>query len=120
LQGGEDDEGADPDGFIRQNAFAGDEAGGEATTQWHPNTMRMCKLLRTRIAAAAKEKPHERPPTVAFSQVTRNARRTKAANLFWEVLQLKTWDFIEVDQEHAYDDVQITAAARFHEAIPRA
>jgi chromatin segregation and condensation protein Rec8/ScpA/Scc1 (kleisin family) len=90
----------------------------------------MCKLLRTRVAAVEKKQQQQQEeeggreggrlpvPTVALSQITRNARRTKAANLFWEVLQLKTWDFIECAQETAYGEVVIRPAARFHEAIP--
>jgi len=88
----------------------------------------MCKLLRARVAAAEKKQQQQeggreggkRPvaTVVALSQITRNARRTKAANLFWEILQLKTWDFIECAQETAYGEVVIRPAARFHEAIP--
>ena len=114
---GEEGEEEEDNGFIRTNAAGGDEAGEETTTLWHPNTVRMCKLLRARVAASAQQRPAA-PPVVPLSAVTRNARRTKAANLFWEVLQLKTWDFIECNQEHAYDDIQIVPAARFHEAIP--
>jgi chromatin segregation and condensation protein Rec8/ScpA/Scc1 (kleisin family) len=38
--------------------------------------------------------------------------------MFWEILQLKTWDFIDCGQEEAYGEIIIEPAARLHEAIP--
>ncbi len=131
----EDEDEEDYGGFFRTNdmgaAAAADDDdvfGEKATTQWHPNTVRLCKLLRARVAAAERKQQHAQEQGqegmgqggegLLLSQITRKSRRTKAANLFWEVLQLKTWDFIECAQDTAYGEVVIRPAARFHEPIP--
>jgi cohesin complex subunit SCC1 len=44
-------------------------------------------------------------------------RRTAAA-LFFELLQLKTLDYIDVDQSKPFGDIIITKAVRFGEHIP--
>ena len=41
-----------------------------------------------------------------------------AAGVFFELLQLKTWDFIEVDQDEAYGTIAISAGLRFGEDAP--
>jgi hypothetical protein len=77
---GEEDE----NDFIRQN-----DTDDQVTTKWHPNTVKMCKMLRSQLSQR---------DAVTFSHVSQNSRRTKAANKFFEILQLKTWNFIEVKQ----------------------
>ncbi|GAB5031658.1 double-strand-break repair protein rad21 [Nannochloropsis oceanica] len=61
----QEDEDEDDENFIRTNdmgiaAAAGDDNifGEKAATQWHPNTVRFCKLLRTRMAAVERKQQH--------------------------------------------------------------
>jgi hypothetical protein len=130
--GGEEEEEEKEEGeFTGTNAWGSplgeedDVAEAKPSTRWHPNTVRMCRLLRSRLAAAARLQEEVGgngagpfSPQVTFGELTRNARRTKAANMFWEILQLKTWDFIDCGQEEAYGEIIIEPAARLHEAIP--
>lgn len=78
----DDDERDDEDGFIRTNAAGADddlEAGAAPAAKWHPNTVRMCKLLRARMRKQGVW-------ALGFGKdVAGGARRTKAANMFWEV-----------------------------------
>ncbi len=111
----EDDDDEDEDGFIRTNAAGADDDadGTAAAAKWHPNTVRMCKLLRARMRKLGVG-------SLRFSaDVARGARRTKAANMFWEVLQLKTWGFVEVAQAPgAFKEIDVSPGARFEEPIP--
>ncbi len=44
--------------------------------------------------------------------------REAAARTFFQLLQLKTWDYIHLEQSHAYGDIVITGGHRFsHEAL---
>lgn len=110
----------DDDGFIRVNAAGADDAAdGGAACKWHPNTVRMCTLLRARMRKQGGGAAG--PPSLSFAaDVARGARRTKAANMFWEVLQLKTWGFIEVAQAGpgAFPEIQISPGERFDDPIP--
>ena len=56
----------------------------------------------------------------AISGVTsgRKVGRRTAAGVFFEVLQLKTWDFIEVNQEGSYGDITVSQGRRFGEGVP--
>ena len=60
------------------------EAGAAPAAKWHPNTVRMCKLLRARMRKQGVG-------ALGFGKdVAGGARRTKAANMFWEV-RLCVW-----------------------------
>lgn len=56
---------------------------------------------------------------VTYKQLTKqtHSRRTAAA-LFFELLQLKTLDYVDLDQTRSYGDIKITKATRFTETIP--
>lgn len=84
--GGDDEE--DDDEFISQNAAQEDGAA------WHPNTVKMLKVLRRRVGDSGSGR-------VGFQRLSQGSRRNRAANQFFEILQLKTWDFIQVDQVRA-------------------
>ncbi len=46
--------------------------------------------------------------------------REAAARTFFQLLQLKTWDYIHLEQSHAYGDIVITGGHRFsHEAFKK-
>lgn len=84
--GGDEEE--DDDEFISQNAAQEDGAA------WHPNTVKMLKVLRRRVGDSGSGR-------VGFQRLSQGSRRNRAANQFFEILQLKTWDFIQVDQVRA-------------------
>ena len=56
---------------------------------------------------------------VYFQELTKNVvSRRNAASVFFEMLQLKTWDFIDLDQDESYGDITISPGIRFSEAPP--
>lgn len=56
---------------------------------------------------------------MTYNQLTKHTQsRRTAAGLFFELLQLKTLNYIDVDQSRPYGDIKITQATRFAEHIP--
>jgi cohesin complex subunit SCC1 len=81
-----------------------------AQHKWHPHTMKVMKVLRNSL---------NNKQEVTYKQLTQktHSRRTAAA-LFFELLQLKTLDYVDVEQAAPYSDIKISKAARFSEHIP--
>lgn len=65
------------------------EAARQEEFTWHENTVQIMTFLRKRMKGKSSYK---------FSQLTSRASRPTAASCFWELLQLKTMDFIEIKQ----------------------
>ena len=104
----------------------GDSAGTK--TKWHKHTVKVLTMLQRNIRGGmpdeeeegqdvGEEKP-EKPTELHFNAMSKNCSRRTAAGVFFELLQLKTWDFIELDQDEPYGDFAISAGARFQEAPP--
>jgi cohesin complex subunit SCC1 len=55
------------------------------------------------------------PDHLQFDQLSKNTSRRTAASVFFELLQLKTWDYIELDQDEPYGDITISAGPKFEE-----
>jgi hypothetical protein len=60
----------------------------------------------TKVLEIMKVQLEERE-TVTFEELTAGASKRTAAACFLEILQLKTWDLIEVEQPHPFDDITI-------------
>lgn len=82
-------------------------------TKWHKHTVKVLQLLQRKI-----KKEEENPTPVQFQDLSRNCTRRTAASVFFELLQLKTWDFVELDQPEPYGDIDISAGLRFAEQPP--
>ncbi|KAL7681943.1 putative rad21/Rec8-like protein [Plasmopara halstedii] len=96
---------------IRSDAV--DLDGADASTvqhKWHPHTVKVMKVLRKSLDHKDK---------ITYQQLTKKTRdRRTAAALFFELLQLKTLDYVDVEQTAAYADITISKATRFSEYIP--
>jgi chromatin segregation and condensation protein Rec8/ScpA/Scc1 (kleisin family) len=53
-----------------------------------------------------------------FDRISKGSSRRTAVNMFFEILQLKTWDYIEVKQNISYGRIQILPGKRFQEDPP--
>jgi cohesin complex subunit SCC1 len=88
----------------------------EGTAQkWHQHTVKVLQMLQ-RTMSDNDEK--EQQQQVSYDALSKNCSRRTAASVFFELLQLKTWDFIEIDQQDPYGDIEISAGLRFQEAPP--
>ncbi|KAG7358938.1 mitotic cohesin [Nitzschia inconspicua] len=97
----------------------------ESTAKWHKHTVRVYKHLKkcmrdlTAPIDEDDEEAKDLPGQVQFFDITKNVKtRRNAASVFFEILQLKTWDFIDVNQDDAYGDITISPSVRFGEDPP--
>jgi cohesin complex subunit SCC1 len=54
---------------------------------------------------------------VSFDTLSKSATRRTAAGLFFEMLQLKTLNYIEIDQDQSFGNILISQGVRFDEDI---
>jgi cohesin complex subunit SCC1 len=96
-------------------------------TKWHAHTVQVLTMLQRNIGNGSatgddddESAPQQsgKPTTLHFNAISKNCSRRTAAGVFFELLQLKTWDFVELDQDEPYGDMSISAGTRFHESPP--
>lgn len=80
--------------------------------KWHPHTVKVLGLLRKTLSESKTEE-------TTFSAITHAAKtRRTAAACFFELLQLKTLDFIQLDQHEAYGEIAVAKGMRFEDPVP--
>lgn len=94
-----------------------------STNKWHPHTVKVLKHLQSRMrdpdVDTGDDADEDLPDHLQFQEMTKKViSRRNAASVFFELLQLKTWDFIDVDQEDEYGDIKIAPGVRFGETPP--
>jgi hypothetical protein len=93
---------------------AGDEL-VSSSAKWHRHTTKVYTMLKDGISSP--EDPNK-PNQLSYLKISKGVSRRTAAGVFFELLQLKTWDFIELEQDESYGDIQIAAGVRFNEPPP--
>mmetsp|Transcript_13392 Transcript_13392/g.32256 ORF Transcript_13392/g.32256 Transcript_13392/m.32256 type:complete len:655 (+) Transcript_13392:91-2055(+) len=99
------------------------------STKWHKHTVRVLKLLQRKIKAPGEQDDEDdddddnneetqKQTHVQFEDLSHNCTRRTAASVFFELLQLKTWDFVELEQPEPYGDIAVSAGVRFSEQPP--
>lgn len=120
--GGEEKEGGDP----RQEA--GDELVSH-TSKWHKHTVRVLGMLQRNMKSAnadaegkvdGLDDDEEKPSQLSYNKLSAGCSRRTAAGVFFEMLQLKTWDFVDLNQDKSYGDITVAPGLRFDEAPPSA
>ncbi|CAM9454686.1 unnamed protein product [Ascophyllum nodosum] len=81
------------------------DSGALPRHKWHPHTVKVLRLVQKQLKPASSG----RGPAVTHATLTRGATRRTAAGAFFELLQLKTWDFVELSQKEAFGDIRVTA-----------
>mmetsp|Transcript_16396 Transcript_16396/g.37601 ORF Transcript_16396/g.37601 Transcript_16396/m.37601 type:complete len:759 (+) Transcript_16396:217-2493(+) len=126
----DDDEDLERDGNDDEEeghgAVSGGGVGASSSTKWHKHTVRVFrhlkKCLRDPDDGSSNDDENTTghlPEAVNFHELTRHVTsRRNASSVFFEMLQLKTWDFIELDQDESYGDIAISAGLRFGEEAP--
>lgn len=104
---------ADLDDVPRQEQ--GEEMANSGS-KWHKHTVKVFEMLKRNIAEVEDDK--EGPHVLSFDKLSKGTSRRTACGVFFELLQLKTWSFIELNQDKAYGDINIMRGARFNENPP--
>jgi len=105
------------------------EAGSDlisSNTKWHKHTITVLRMLQRNISSgntATKSESgmgqdDEKPRHLSYHKLSKRCTRRTGAGVFFELLQLKTWDFIELNQNDSYGDIIISPGVRFHESPP--
>lgn len=62
--------------------------------------------------------PLVKPSFLMFDSMSKGASRRTAAGVFFELLQLKTWDYIDLGQDTSYGNIKISPSTKFGEDPP--
>ena len=143
------DEGEDGEEESEERQALGEEAAH--THKWHKHTVRVFGILKRQMRSedddgeGADEEGDEKPTELSYNKLSSGCSRRTAAGVFFEMLQLKTWDYVEVreslffflglsiwsafakppppfvfqlDQQKDYGDITVRPGARFAEDPP--
>jgi len=91
-----------------------------STNKWHKHTVKVLKMLQNNMSSGdgEQEEGEEKATQLSYDKLSYGISRRTACGVFFELLQLKTWDFIELDQDKSYEDIKITPGVRFDELAP--
>lgn len=102
------------------------QGGGDSlvssNSKWHKHTISVFNMLKKNIASENVDDQNSvgEPKTteLSYTKLSRGVDRRTAAGVFLELLQLKTWDYIELNQNESYGDIRISAGIKFSENPP--
>ncbi len=90
-----------------------------SSTKWHKHTVKVLGMLKRNMDAIDEDKDGEdKVKELSYNKLSYGTSRRTACGVFFELLQLKTWDFIEMTQDKSYGDIKILQGARFNEEPP--
>ena len=81
--------------------------------RWHPHTKKVMKMLTLQFDISDSVTYYD---IAGFSTGRKVGRRT-AAGAFFELLQLKTWDCVNIEQEKAYSNIIVSKGPRFRNEV---
>lgn len=88
------------------------EAGGDlisSDSKWHKHTVKVFSMLKNQLGQKEGGSAHE----LSYDMLSNGCSRHTAASVFFELLQLKTWDFIELDQADSYGNIAVSLLAGY-------
>jgi cohesin complex subunit SCC1 len=96
------------------------EAGDDAVSsmgKWHKHTVKVYSMLKDNMTAPEEDEDAEesKPGRLSYNKLSAGCSRRTAAGVFFELLQLKTWDYIDLDQDESYGDIKVS---RFSNSLP--
>eukprot|EP00957_Ditylum_brightwellii_P122917 9371618-Ditylum_brightwellii.AAC.1 len=62
-------------------------------------------MLKRNLTEGAEEEG-DKVASLSYNSLSKGCSRRTAVGVFFEMLQLKTWDFIELDQAESYGDIK--------------
>lgn len=57
-------------------------------------------------------------PHALFKDMVAGSDRKEAVIAYFELLQLKTWDYIEVEQSKPFGDIVVSPGPKFADGVP--
>ena len=93
-------------------------------SKWHKHTTQVFSLLKSRMSSGKSEAHDDdeeetpKPSQLSYTALSHGCTRRAAATVFLELLQLKTWDFVELEQDASFGDITILPGSKFDEDIP--
>jgi len=94
----------------------GDELTSSAT-KLHKHTVMVLGMLKKNMTDEETE-DDTKARELSYDKLSYGTSRRTACGVFFELLQLKTWDFIDLNQEESYSDIKIAPGVRFSESPP--
>lgn len=90
-----------------------------SSSKWHPHTVKVFEMLKRHMPPPSDEEVEEKQvDMLSYHQLSQGCSRRTAAGVFFELLQLKTWDFIDLEQDDAFGDILVTRGAKYKEDPP--
>jgi hypothetical protein len=88
-------------------------------SKWHKHTVKVFSVLKNQMCQIDENVEESKAlGELSFKKLSIGCSRRTAVSVFFELLQLKTWDFIELEQDQSYGDIKIAPGIRFHESAP--
>lgn len=109
------------------NAQKTDNGVVSSTARWHQNTEKVFAMLKRSIAApncdassntSYSGETKQKPNHIMFDSISKGASRRTVVGVFFELLQLKTWDYIDVEQVESYGNIKILPGLKFQDVPP--
>lgn len=95
---------------------AGDEIVSH-NSKWHTHTVKVLRKIKSEMKSRNADEDDEeemaKDAQLSYKKLISGVNRRTAAGVFFEMLQLKTWDFVELNQEKSYGDIIITPGLRY-------
>jgi cohesin complex subunit SCC1 len=100
-----------------------DDAVTAATSKWHKNTIKVFAVLKKSMAPQDDDDDSDvdaaAPKSeMSFEEISKGVTRRTAAGVFFELLQLKTLNYIELNQDESFGDILISPGVKFLEDPP--
>lgn len=101
------------------------DASMTTTSKWHKNTIKVFDVLKKNLMPTPSNEENDieeaddtKQRTVSYTALSEGVSRRTAAGFFFELLQLKTLNYIELNQSKSYGDIAISAGPKFLEDPP--
>jgi cohesin complex subunit SCC1 len=109
---------------LDKDFYEGDEerqtAGDEIVShnsKWHTHTVKVLRKIKNEMKSRNTDEDDEedmaKDSQLSYKKLISGVNRRTAAGVFFEMLQLKTWDFVELSQDKSYGDIIITPGLRY-------
>lgn len=92
----------------------------DTTATWHKNTIRVFQVLKNKMAPKEDDSNASIVDYVSYNELSQGVSRRTAAGVFFELLALKTLNFVELNQDEPFGDIDITPGVKFMEDPPTA